>query len=233
MHSSRADQSRDAPANEWLIWQLADSAFPAGSFAHSGGLEAAWQHGRVETVEALRDFVDAALVQAARGSAPLAAEACRAPHRFAKLAKLCDAMLANHVANRASRAQGHSMLAAAERIFPSFGIAGVREEVRSRRLPPHLAPIFGRLAVRLGVSVERASRLLLFFTLRGTISSAVRLGIVGPMEGQAIQANFSARAEQLAVAALGVRADDAAQTAPILDLLQGSHDRLYSRLFQS
>ena len=28
-------------------WQLADSAFPAGGFAHSSGLEAAWQQGEV------------------------------------------------------------------------------------------------------------------------------------------------------------------------------------------
>jgi urease accessory protein UreF len=27
--------------------------------------------------------------------------------------------------------------------------------------------------------------------------------------------------------------DDAAQTAPLIDLWQASHDRLYSRLFQS
>jgi urease accessory protein UreF len=28
-------------------------------------------------------------------------------------------------------------------------------------------------------------------------------------------------------------ADDLAQTAPVIDILQGGHDRLYSRLFQS
>jgi urease accessory protein len=35
------------PDEDWLLWQLADSAFPTGGFAHSGGLEAAWQHGEI------------------------------------------------------------------------------------------------------------------------------------------------------------------------------------------
>ena len=30
-----------------------------------------------------------------------------------------------------------------------------------------------------------------------------------------------------------IKANDAVQTSPILDILQGRHDRLYSRLFNS
>ena len=34
--------------SDWLTWQVVDSAFPTGAFAHSFGLESAWQQGEVE-----------------------------------------------------------------------------------------------------------------------------------------------------------------------------------------
>jgi urease accessory protein len=69
--------------------------------------------------------------------------------------------------------------------------------------------------------------------LRGLIAAAVRLNIVGPMEGQAIQFDLSRQAETLVERSLGRTLDDLAQTAPLLEIWQGAQDRLYSRLFQS
>jgi urease accessory protein len=69
--------------------------------------------------------------------------------------------------------------------------------------------------------------------LRGVLSAAVRLGIVGPLEAQQIQA---ARAPVLdaVLATCGVLdVDDAAMTAPLLELFGALHDRLDGRLFQS
>ena len=58
---------RDASVETWLIWQLADSAFPCGGFAHSGGLEAALAWGEVDDDPALLDFARNALQQVAGG----------------------------------------------------------------------------------------------------------------------------------------------------------------------
>src|SRR4051794_30606126 len=104
-------------ATDWLLWQLADSAFPAGSFAHSGGLEAAGQCGLLGRGDGFTDFLRSALAQAARGAVPLAVAACRDPGRFDEVDPFCDTFLSNHVANRASRGQGQALLAAAERVF--------------------------------------------------------------------------------------------------------------------
>src|SRR6185312_5576255 len=53
-----------------LLLQLGDSAFPAGGFAHSGGLEAAAQLGEVKGAEAVRAFCEQSLWQTGRGALP-------------------------------------------------------------------------------------------------------------------------------------------------------------------
>src|SRR5258705_145761 len=55
---------------DWLLWQLADSAFPTGGFAHSAGLEAAWQHGEIRTAAELRQWLVSSLDQVAGTALP-------------------------------------------------------------------------------------------------------------------------------------------------------------------
>ena len=78
-----------------------------------------------------------------------------------------------------------------------------------------------------------AARLFVFSHLRGVLAAAVRLNIVGPMEAQALQHGFSSRAEEMLERCESLTPDDLAQTSPLIELWQGAHDRLYSRLFQS
>src|SRR5260221_13578088 len=103
--------------NNWLIWQLIDSAFPTGGFAHSLGLEAAWQHGEVRNRAELISFIEASLQQLGHAALPFVPAAFDEPKKLAEFDQLCDAFTTNHVANRASRAQGRAVLTAMERIF--------------------------------------------------------------------------------------------------------------------
>lgn len=216
-----ADCERDT---DWLMWQLADSAFPTGSFGHSGGLEAAWQHGEVKRTS-LPGFVESSLRQCARAALPFVAAAHGGAERLSELDQHCDAFLSNHVANRASRLQGRAFWTAATRAF-------LPDLVEPPELC-HLAPVFGVLTCRLGLPPLPAARLFLFLHFRGLVSSAVRLGIVGPLEAQSMQHRLGPVAEAVATHAATLTLDDLAQTAPLLDLWQGAQDRLYSRLFQS
>ncbi|HTI70886.1 MAG TPA: urease accessory UreF family protein [Candidatus Limnocylindria bacterium] len=216
------------PAREWLVWQLADSAFPTGGFAHSAGLEAAWQHGELRSARAVESFIEASLLQAGYSALPMVFCAWEEPERWRELDALCEAFTANHVANRASRLQGRALLASARRIFRDLLVPDI-EAVPAG----HLAPIFGRVFAALGVGRDETGRLFLFQQLRSLVAAAVRLGVVGPLEGQSIQSRLAVPAERLYQRCRTLGLDDIAQTAPLQDLWQGTQDRLYSRLFQS
>jgi urease accessory protein len=219
--------------DDWLIFQLADSAFPAGGFAHSGGLEAAFQHSWVNDLPSLEAMIRCQLQAAAHLAAPFVAAAHREPERTPACDDFCDASLNNHVANRASRAQGQAFVLAASRVFVDPALAALTAKLRSCRSPGHFAPIFGAVTRSLDIHLDRSIMLFLFLQLRGLVSAAVRLGIAGPMEGQGLQWRLGPYAESLAAPAMQRSIHDVAQTAPLLELLQGTQDRLYSRLFQS
>lgn len=220
--------------NNWLLWQLADSAFPTGGFAHSAGLEAAWQHGEVRNRKELVSFVEANLHQIGRAALPFVMAAHAEPERLEEFDNLCDAFTTNHVANRASRAQGKAFLSAVQRIFgervPNGDRALKRTEVRALS---HFAPVFGASLRRLNVPLETTSRLFFFNHLRGILAATVRLNIVGPMEAQGLQHQLTASADAVLETCGSLTLEDIAQTSPLLDLWQGAQDRLYSRLFQS
>ena len=242
----RADALQDAAATDFTIWQLMDSAFPTGGFAHSAGLEAAWQHGEVRGRAELLSFAETSLEQLGHGYLPFVTAAFDAPEKLNEFDTLCDAFTTNHVANRASRAQGRAFLTAVERIFPErrppARLDGkitpqhaVLEAGAPNLTPPfaHFAPVFGACLRKLDVPRETTARLFLFNQLRAVLAAAVRLNIVGPMEAQMLQNQLAAAAERVRQRCEALSLDQIAQTAPLLDLWQGAQDRLYSRLFQS
>ncbi|WP_394848786.1 urease accessory protein UreF [Pendulispora brunnea] len=216
----------------WLVWQLADSAFPAGGFAHSGGLEATWQLGAVRDFEA---YLDPSLWQTGSLALPFVRAAC-AGRDLVELDALSDATLSNHVANRASRAQGRAFWATARDVFDeNDAVRALAERLRghSMRLSMHYAPVFGVTLGALGLDAREACSVYLHTALRGILSAAVRLGIVGPLEAQRLQAARADLLERVLASCADLQPEDAAQTFPLADACSALHDGLYARLFQS
>ncbi len=208
------------------LLQLADSAFPAGSFAHSHGFEALTQLGllRPETLKArlgelawntataALPFLNDAHGGATSGDWALADEAC---HVF----------LSSDVANRASRSQGRAFLLAVEALTAAPKLAPARWA--------HVAPAMGAALARLGVGRDDARQLFLFGAVRAALSAAVRLGVVGPLAAQAVLFGLHGTLGEVLAATASWRSDDAALVSPVVELAQAAQDRLYSRLFQS
>ena len=217
--------------SEWLTWQVVDSAFPTGAFAHSWGLEAAWQQGEIGGLAALRAFLDASILQAGYGSVPLVNAAYRSPERLEALDELAEAFLLNAVANQASRVQGRTLVATAARIWPSETLDGLLARAAGTRA--HLAPLSGAVFRAIGLSLATVQRAVLYGTARGVISAAVRLGIAGSYEAQRMQLECATSLDLMAERCRDLTEQDLVQTEPIVDLLQSGHGRLYSRLFQS
>ncbi|KAI8368415.1 hypothetical protein EDC96DRAFT_441482 [Choanephora cucurbitarum] len=232
--------------SSWLLYILTDSALPTGGFVASSGLEASWQAGLVDNKN-LVDFVTSSAHNYASNTNCFVRAGYESLDQEDPLAELteadatCDAvMTANSVARRASLAQGIAMLTLFLKCFTQedqqYDISIIKKwklMIRGEKADGHFAICYGLVCRYLQVDIENTLHLWLYLFTRTIYSSAVRLNIIGPYEAQKMLLMSRKAIETILNQTKEIGLEDCCQTNPLLDVCQGMHDRLYSRLFNS
>lgn len=235
---------------------LADSRLPAGTHAHSGGLEPAATAGVVTDVDQLEGFLYGRLVTTGLVTAALAAAACVAAdpgnpvnpgnpadpghpaagpdrRRWVVLDAEADARMPSPAGRRASRAQGRSLLRAVRAARPDPVLDPLGETAGG----PHHPLVLGAAVAVVGGGPEDAASITAYGAVTGPASAAIRLLGLDPMAVQRVLAELAARVDQVAAeAAACAHADPAdlpAASAPALDLFAELHLQARLRLFES
>uniref|UniRef100_A0A131Y9M5 Urease accessory protein uref posttranslational modification n=1 Tax=Rhipicephalus appendiculatus TaxID=34631 RepID=A0A131Y9M5_RHIAP len=213
------------------LLQISDSAFPTGSFAHSAGLEAAYQRGFLTTSEKVEKFLLASTENVGSFSIPFVREAHQLwtdLEAIRALDRLLNASLSNHIANR-----GRSLIQTACATYKDVKLTEVQKWIYDGKLMGHQAVMYGLVCAFLGVPEDQAVMSFLFSSLRTTVAAAVRLGAVGTLEGQRMQFMLQSRIPEIIERHKHRTSDSAANVFPVVDVMQSSHDQLFARMFYS
>ena len=215
---------------------LADSRFPGGGHAHSGGLEEAVASGLLTGERELPAFLLGRLRTAGELAAVFAAVAAAGTADWTELDVELDARTPSPAQRTASRAQGRGTMRAGVRAWPS----PVLDSLLAATSRPHHAIAVGALTGVAGGTPADAAATAGYLSVSGPASAAVRLLGLDPFAVNAVVADLAAELRAQVGRAVGCvglpPADLPAPGAPGLDLLAESHARHHReevRLFAS
>lgn len=215
---------------------LADSRLPAGTHAHSGGLEAAVAAERVNDAHELYEFLLGRLTTTGLVVAAFSAAALDAVD-LAQLTELdaeYDARTPSPAQRRVSRSLGRQLLRAA-----SAGWSGPTLSAAATVHPagPHQPIAFGAAASAAGLSPSDVATASALGSVTGPASSATRLTGIDPDSVTAVLAalepHVQATADAATKAALGPYSELPSFSAPRLDISAEHHSTWEVRLFAS
>lgn len=220
------------------LLMLADSRLPAGTHAHSGGLEAAVATRRVTDAATLYEFLlgrlnTTGLVAAAFSTAALTADLTD-PRALADLDAEYEARTPSPAQRRASRALGRQLLRAA-----GAGWSGPALAAAANVHPdgPHQPIAFGAACAAAGVGSQDTATAAALSSVTGPANAATRLMGIDPDTVTAVLAalepSVKDTADAATEAALGPISELPSFSAPRLDISAEHHSTWEVRLFAS
>lgn len=178
--------------------------------------------------------------------------------QWEQLDRLLKSTTISHVAARASTTQGSGMLRAFSTAFPHISLVVKALKKSVFKVHPslaesvgHASTCFGAVCGLLNIDDETCSNMFLYTTARDMVNAAVRMNLIGPLEGgkltnevcnaintlvqKEIVSRFSSveNTNECKYNASVLDVQYAHQVCPLVEILSNAHDRLYTRLFNS
>ncbi|GMH62500.1 hypothetical protein TrST_g13577 [Triparma strigata] len=251
------------PTSPMTSFQLIDPTTPTGSFAHSNTLEAAnffnLLLGKNEDVgDSLTQYVYTSMLQAIGSQVVFvigakrcleklqddAAVATAVFNEWEDIDRLMSASTTSSVARRASCLQGIGMIRAYAAAFDETAdiLKALKRRIMSASTKSgfergHGSTVFGATCAILKTSDVECVNMFLYCLCRDMVSAAVRMNLVGPLEGSGIIRQVTRNVEEIVrervIEGADIDVKGAFMCSPILEILANSHERLYTRLFNS
>jgi urease accessory protein len=213
--------------------QHADSFFPSGSVSFSWGLEALRADGLIRTADEVALFIAGQLRHRwASGDRPVLAAAHAAGDDLEAVSvvdHLQEAMALPAELRQGSRRMGAALLGVHARL-ETRNATSYHARVLADRAPGHLAAVQGLIWRGIGLDLDVALVVGAHGLCVGLIGAALRLGLMGHIEGQrSLAALRSVIAELVATPLPGL--DEISTFAPACDVAFMRHETQTGRLF--
>nr|XP_006813333.1 PREDICTED: urease accessory protein F-like [Saccoglossus kowalevskii] len=200
------------------------------------GLEAAFQQGHIKGIKQFENFVVGCLENSGSLMLPFVIsgyEHSGDVDEIQQYDSLCQACLNNHVENRASIRQGNALIHTSCQTFVDSRFQRLEKLLEDGKVKGHYSVMYGCTCHYLGLSKSTCVETFLFGVLRTVVNSAVRLTTIGSMQAQNIQFKCLQYIPDIIERNISRTVDDACISNPLIDIIENTHDNLFSRLFHS
>lgn len=222
---------------DFLLLHISDSAFPTGAFAYSSGLEALAEFGFITSESELADYLFEVLKQAISFDVPFLNSICTSLENepeLCQIIKTYDATFVSGEMLNGSLNLGKNWLRLLRDVLQENEVSDfINDTFRRNRLPRHLLIVMAISLKKTGFTQEQIILFHLNSIIRDQVSAAIRLGIVGPMQGHALQKIiYSELSEKIKIDYKKTYVD-ASKSGVMTDLAQILHNNVYSKLFKN
>jgi urease accessory protein len=228
------------------LLQFSDGLFPAGSYAHSFGLESYAADGTIRDAQGVQSFLLSYLQGSVAPTDVIAALASRKAALREPAARLqcclaidrsLDAMKFGSELRAASRQMGRQVLRIAANLSPELPSNGVAADLFSAverdGTPGHHAMAFGAAGAVFGWREAEMACAFLYATCAGLVAAALRLLSLGQLAGQQVLWSLAPAITTLVEEVQDKDMDDISSFAPGIEIASMRHATLDARLFRS